>query len=154
LPESWRTRFERLGFNYYPCYRGTGANITYIASDWKEVHLKLPLSWRTRNYRGTIFGGSLYGAVDPIYMLMLIKNLGSGYNIWDKAATIRFVKPGRGTLFARFLMDDYELAAIQEELSKNIKIDRVYNIDLTDNRGVVHFSVEKTIYIAQRDGIY
>jgi acyl-coenzyme A thioesterase PaaI-like protein len=154
MPQSLGTRFERLGFNAYPCYRGTGAHITYIASNWREVHLKLPLSWRTRNYRGTIFGGSMYAAVDPIYMLMLIKNLGPGYNIWDKAATIRFVRPGRSTLFARFLIDEHELAIIQDGVSKNVKIDRVYNIDLTDNHDVVHVSVEKTIYIAQRDGMY
>jgi acyl-coenzyme A thioesterase PaaI-like protein len=52
--------------------------VTYIAADWREVRIQLPLNWRTRNYVGTIFGGSLYGAVDPIYMIMLIKALGPG----------------------------------------------------------------------------
>src|SRR2546422_8429965 len=56
---------------------------------------RLPLSWRTRNYVGTIFGGSMYGAVDPVYMVMLIKLLGPGYTVWDKAAAIRFRRPGR-----------------------------------------------------------
>jgi len=59
------------------------------------VRIRLPLIWRTRNYVGTIFGGSLYGAVDPIYMIMLIKALGPDYIVWDKAATIRFLRPGR-----------------------------------------------------------
>ena len=88
--------------NLWPCYRGSGARITYIAGDWKEVRVKLRLSLRTQNYVGSIFGGSLYAAVDPIYMLMLIKCLGPGYVVWDKAATIRFRKPGRSTLTATF----------------------------------------------------
>ena len=95
MPESWQTRFARWAFNWFPAYRGTGAPVTYIAADWREVRIRLPLNWRTRNYVGTIFGGSLYGAVDPIYMIMLIKALGPDYIVWDKAATIRFLRPGR-----------------------------------------------------------
>jgi acyl-coenzyme A thioesterase PaaI-like protein len=95
MPESWQTRFARWAFNWFPAYRGTGARVTYIAADWREVRIRLPLNWRTRNYVGSIFGGSLYGAVDPICMMMPIKLLGPGYIVWDKAATIRFLRPGR-----------------------------------------------------------
>ncbi|HBE81322.1 MAG TPA: DUF4442 domain-containing protein, partial [Blastocatellia bacterium] len=66
MPESFESKRFRWGFNLFPAYRGTGGRVTYIADDWKEVRVKLPLNWRTRNYVGTIFGGSIYGAVDPI----------------------------------------------------------------------------------------
>jgi acyl-coenzyme A thioesterase PaaI-like protein len=92
MPESWPTRLARWRCNWFPAYRATGARITYIAADWREVRIRLPLSRRTRNYVGTIFGGSLYGALDPIYMIMLIK-AGPDYTVWDKAATIRFLRP-------------------------------------------------------------
>src|SRR5215475_5393241 len=100
----------RWMFNLFPAYRGTGGRVTYIAADFREVRVKLPLSWRTRNYVGTIFGGSLYGAVDPVYMIMLIRILGPGWTVWDKAATIHFRRPGRETLFARFVLGDEEIA--------------------------------------------
>src|SRR5262245_56317244 len=102
MAESLRSRLERWRFNLFPAYRRTGARITYIAGDWREIRVKIPLNRSTRNYVGTVFGGSLYGAVDPIYMMMLIRLLGPGHVVWDKAAAIRFLKPGRGTLFARF----------------------------------------------------
>ena len=86
----------------------------YIASDWREVRVEIPLSWRTRNYVGTIYGGSMYGAVDPIYMLMLMKILGPQYVVWDKAAKIRFRKPGRDSLFAAFEIGDDELREIKQ----------------------------------------
>lgn len=85
MPESLRTRLARWWFNWFPAYRGTGGQITYIAADWSEVRLRLPLNRRTRNYVGTIFGGSMYGAVDPIYMVMLIQVLGPAYVVWDKS---------------------------------------------------------------------
>ncbi len=137
----------RWGFNLFPAYRGTGARITYIAADFREVRVRLPLSWRTRNYVGTIFGGSLYGAVDPIYMIMLIKILGPGYVVWDKSATIRFLRPGRRTLFARFVLDEEEIQTIRRLAAEKPSTDRVYSVDLADKKGVVHASIEKTIYI-------
>jgi acyl-coenzyme A thioesterase PaaI-like protein len=150
MAESWHTRLQRWRFKFFPAYAGTGAHITYIAADWREVHIKLPLSWRTRNYVGTIYGGSMYGAVDPIYMIMLIRLLGPDYVVWDKAATIRFRKPGQSTLSARFVVDKAETDAIQAELADQPSLDRVYQIDLVDKAGVVCASVEKTIYIRRK----
>ncbi len=150
MAESWNTRLRRWGFNVFPAYRGTGARITYIAADWREVRIKLPLNWRTRNYVGTIYGGSMYAAVDPIYMIMLIQILGPEYVVWDKAASIRFRKPGKRTLTARFVIDEAETEAIKAALAGEKSIDRVYQIDLVDRDGVVHASVEKTIYIRRK----
>ena len=114
MPESMQSRLLRWKFNLFPAYRGTGGRIDYIADDFREVRVRLPLSWRTRNAVGTIFGGSMYGAVDPIYMIMLIRLLGRDFVVWDKAAEIRFLKPGRATLYATFKIGDQELAEIRE----------------------------------------
>ena len=150
MSESIRTRLTRWGFNWFPAYRGTGGRITYIARDWREIRIRLPLSLRTRNYVGTIFGGSMYGAVDPIYMVMLIQVLGPGYVVWDKAASIRFRKPGRTTLTARFALDDAELDAIREALEHAPTVDRTYTVELVDADGVVHATVEKVIHVRKK----
>jgi hypothetical protein len=141
---SWLTRWY---FNLHPTYWCTGATIEYIAADWREIRVRLPLNFRTRNYVGTMFGGSMYAAVDPFYMIMLMRNLGSDYIVWDKAASIHFKKPGRGTLYAHFHIDQPELDAIRHELSGVSSLDRVYKLDLVDKAGVVHASVEKVIYV-------
>jgi acyl-coenzyme A thioesterase PaaI-like protein len=150
VPESRATRWLRWRFNLFPAYRGTGGRIAYIAADYREVRVRLPLSWRTRNYVGTIFGGSLYGAVDPIFMIMLIQLLGRGYIVWDKSATIRFRKPGRTTLHATFTIDEAELEAIRSATANGEPVDRVYHVDLVDAEGVVHASVEKVIYVRRK----
>ena len=134
----------RWGFNLFPAYRGTGGWITYIASDYREVRVRLPLSWRTRNIVGTIYGGSLYGVVDPIYMIMLIKILGPGYTVWDKAATIRFLKPGRSTLTARFLARRAgDRGDPPPHRGTAPSVDRVYEVTLTDAAGVPHAVVPR-----------
>jgi acyl-coenzyme A thioesterase PaaI-like protein len=142
----------RWAFNFFPAFRGTGGRVTYIAADWSEVCVKLPLNWRTRNYVGTMYGGSMYGAVDPFYMVMLIKRLGPEYIVWDKAATVRFKKPGRGTLTTRFVVADEELRAIEQALANGEpSVDRVYQVDLKDADGVVCATVEKVVYIRRKD---
>jgi acyl-coenzyme A thioesterase PaaI-like protein len=150
MPESWSSRWLRWRFSLVPAWRGTGARVTYIEDGFREVRIRLPLSWRTRNVVGTIFGGSLYACVDPIYMLMLMRLLGRDYVVWDKAATIRFRKPGKSTLFATFRIEDDELNAIRESTAGGDPVDRVYHVDLVDSEGTVHASVDKTIYIRRK----
>ena len=150
MPESMRSRGLRWLFNFFPAYRGTGGRVIYIAGDFREVRIKLPLSWRTRNYVGTIFGGSLYGSVDPMYMIMLIRVLGPKYVVWDKAASIRFRRPGRTTLFATFLLEGAEIDEIRNRTANGDPVDRTYNVSLVDAEGVVHASVEKVIYIKRK----
>jgi acyl-coenzyme A thioesterase PaaI-like protein len=152
MDESFRSRMMRWAFNFFPAFRGSGGRVTYIAADWSEVRIKLPLNWRTRNYVGTIYGGSMYGAVDPFYMVMLIKRLGPEYIVWDRAATVKFKKPGRSTLTARFIVADEELRAIKQALQPGVRsVDRVYQVDLADEDGVVCATVEKVVYIRRKD---
>jgi len=140
----------RLFFHIHPAYHGTGGKVTYISADWSELILEIPLNWRTRNYVGTIFGGSLYGAVDPMYMIMLIQRLGPEYVVWDKAATIQFRKPGKCKLYASFKVSDEEVVFIRDELKSAQSVDRVYQLDITDFEGNIFAIVEKTIYIRKK----
>jgi hypothetical protein len=147
MPESFTSRVLRWKFNLFPAYRGSGGRVTYIADDFHEVRVKLPLSLHTRNAVGTIFGGSMYGAVDPIYMIMLMRLLGGGYVVWDKTASIRFRKPGRTTLQATFRITETELEAIRAATAAGEPVDRTYNVDLIDAEGIVYASIEKVIYV-------
>jgi acyl-coenzyme A thioesterase PaaI-like protein len=150
LLASITNRLRCWSFYFFACYRGTGARLRYVAPDWSEIRLDLPLSWRTRNYVGTIFGGSIYAAVDPIYMLMLIRRLGPEFVVWDKAATIQFKKPGRQTLHTRFVVNDEELAAIRTALESQRSVDRTYVVELVDGSGTICATVEKLIYVRKR----
>lgn len=150
MAESWRSRLTRWGFNWFPAYRGTGAVLTYVAADWSEVRLRLPLNWRTRNYVGTIFGGSMYGALDPIYMIMLIKMLGPDYIVWDKAASIRFLRPGREQLYATFRIGQDDLEAIRAAVAESGKTERELSVDLVSASGEAHATCKKLLSIRRR----
>jgi acyl-coenzyme A thioesterase PaaI-like protein len=148
--ESWPSRLLRWRFNWIPVYRRTGGQVTYIATDLREVHVRIPLNWKTRNYVGTMYGGTMYSAVDPFYMVMLIRLLGPDYVVWDKSASIRFRRPARGTLAAKFIVTEEETQNITSLLAQQGKVEREYVVALTDADGVECAVVTKTVHVSSK----
>ncbi|MCU0420072.1 MAG: DUF4442 domain-containing protein [Cyclobacteriaceae bacterium] len=146
--ESFRSWLFRTAMNWYPMYFGTGGKILFWARDHSELHIRLRLNPWTYNYVGTIFGGSLFSAADPFYMLMLLRGLGPGFVVWDKAASIRFKRPGRQTLYALFRVSETDRAAIRAEALDKGETTRDFLIRWVDKSGVVHAEVTRHCYIA------
>jgi uncharacterized protein YaaQ len=92
----------------------------------------------------------MYGAIDPIYMILLIKLLGSAYEVWDKSATIRFLRPGRSTLHATFKVDAATLDAIRDAVAREGRTQHRFTIDLADAAGEVHATCEKVVSVRTR----
>jgi acyl-coenzyme A thioesterase PaaI-like protein len=149
--ESLRTWLYRLGFNFFPAFRATGARVIYISEDRRKLRIKLPLNFRTRNIHGTLFGGAMYAATDPLYAILVKVALGPGYIIWDKAGAIRYKKPGRSTLYAECSLSDAQVATMWKRLEAEPSVDLNYEIELVDEHGVVHAVVQKTIYAARKE---
>lgn len=147
MAESLRTRLERFGFNFFPAYRGTGGRAGALGVRGRrrpEVVRRSP--------RGT--GGNFTlppEPDDPIYMMMLIKRLGPDFEVWDKAASIRFRRPGRSTLHASFHVDDALLAEIRDAVAREGRVERRFQVDLVDAAGEVHASCEKLLTIRRRE---
>ncbi|HET9055626.1 MAG TPA: DUF4442 domain-containing protein [Chitinophagaceae bacterium] len=149
--ENFQSRLKRIAFNFFPAYRRTGGRICFLSHDFREVHVKLGLNWRTKNYVGTIFGGSIYGALDPVYMVQLINILKNEYIVWDKSAVVKFLKPIRKTVYARFVITDELLSEIKTVVAREKK----YTIQLTayfqDEEETIYAEVTKTLYIAEKE---
>ncbi|MFC3477732.1 DUF4442 domain-containing protein [Halobacterium litoreum] len=141
-----RARLYRLGFSYFPAYWTTGAKIVALAPDFSYARVKLPLNWRTKNVVGTTFGGSIYGAVDPVYMVLLRQRLGDDFTVWDSAATIDYREPGESTLYAKFEVSDADVRRFRE-LAPGESTERTYDVPVVDADGTVHADVEKTLYV-------
>jgi Domain of unknown function (DUF4442) len=148
--ESGKTWRFRTFMNWYPMYFGTGGKILFWSSDWQEVHLRLRRNIWTYNYVGTIFGGSLFSAADPFYMLMLYQVLGREFVVWDKAATIRFRKPGRSTLYSRYVLSSDLIDGIRADVAAKGQTERVLPLEWLDADGVVHAQIERTLYVADK----
>lgn len=148
--ENNKSRYRKFTLNLFPAYRGTGARIKFISSDFKEVHISLGLNIFTRNYVGTVFGGSIYGALDPIYMVQLINILGKDYIVWDKSAEIKFIRPIKNKVYARFLITDEVLNEIKKLVKEKNRINYELSAYFVDEKGVKYAEVKKLLFISDR----
>jgi acyl-coenzyme A thioesterase PaaI-like protein len=140
----------RRRINFYPPYLGASVSVTHIAEDFRRVEVEMPLRFYNRNYVGTHFGGSLYSMVDPFYMLMLMNILGPQYIVWDKAANIRFKKPGKGVMKAVFELTEEKIAEIRAAAEAQPKVEPLFQVLVKDEEGNVVAEIDKLLYIKKR----
>jgi acyl-coenzyme A thioesterase PaaI-like protein len=138
------------GFNLSPMYRRTTARVIEITDDLKEVKIKIPLSYKNKNYVGAIFGGSMFAATDPIYMIQLVQILGEDYVVWDKTATIHFKRPAKEHLYCKFIFTDEEIATIKKQVATSGEMTHEKTTQLTNAQEQVFAEVIKTLYIAEK----
>ena len=110
----------------------------------------MPLTRKNQNIVGVHFGGSLYSMVDPFYMLILMHHLGSKYIVWDKSASIQFLSPGRGTVYADIHLDSTEIDQIKQLTENHAPAYRNYSLNIFDEAGVRIAEVQKTVYIRRK----
>jgi len=145
------SRALRRWINLWPPFLGAGIRVQHIAPDMKAVDVEMKLRWWNANYVGTHFGGSLFALTDAFYMLMLMTNLGRDYVVWDKAASIRYRRPGKGTVHAAFRLTDAQIDDIREKLKTQAKYEPVFQVEVRDAAGDVIAEVEKRLHVRRRD---
>jgi hypothetical protein len=145
-----RQRFLEKAINFYGPFLGAGVRLEEMTKDYRYARVTMPLRFYNKNYMGTQFGGSLYSMVDPWYMLMLIKNLGRDYIVWDKGATIQFKKPGMGTVQAEFRLNQEIIEEIKLHVEENKKMDYIFKVEVKDQSGKLICEVDKVVYIRKK----
>ena len=140
-------RLLRWGMNLWPPFRGAGIRVRHIARDWSEARVELRHGLLNRNFVGTHYGGSLFSMTDPFYALMLIHRLGERYLVWDQAASIDFVAPGRGTVSATFLLNEQKIQEIRERAAGGDKVLPQFDVEVKDETGALVARVRKILYV-------
>lgn len=144
-------RHMRMFMNLWPPFLGAGIRVKRLQPDWREIEVEMKLHRWNSNYVGTHYGGSLYSMTDPFFMLMLIENLGRDYIVWDKSASIRFRKPGKGKVSAIFKLSDEQIEEIRRALETEEKVNREFTVEIKDESGTVVAEVQKLLHVRKKD---
>jgi acyl-coenzyme A thioesterase PaaI-like protein len=142
-------RFLRL-MSVYPPYLGAGVRVRRAEPDLSRVEVELRLTRWNRNFVGTHFGGSLYSMCDPFFMLMLMARLGPGYVVWDKSASIDFIRPGRGTVSVTFELPGARVQEIRREADRGDKVLPRFDVTVVDGDGQPIASIQKVLYVRRK----
>lgn len=142
----------KYGFNLSPMYRRSTGRVQSVSQGLNEITVKIPISYKNKNYVGSIFGGSMFSAVDPIPMIQLMTILENKFIVWDKAAEIRFKAPAREDLFAHFEFSSEEIESIIKHVNAAGEMELEKTTSLTNKSKSKHYcEVKKTIYIATKE---
>jgi acyl-coenzyme A thioesterase PaaI-like protein len=144
-PRLWRF-LPRALVGLYPPFLGAGIGVR-ANGDLSVVESRLKWRWWNRNYVGTHFGGSIYAMTDPFYMVMLIERLGTSFTVWLAEASIRYVRPGRGELRARFELSEAQLADIRARAQEHGRTQIELPVRVLDGRGEVVAEVRQVLYV-------
>jgi hypothetical protein len=147
--EQKRNELRRF-LRFYPPLLGAGVRIKEISADLRTIKVHMPLRFWNKNYLGTHFGGSLYAMCDPFFLLILLNHLGPEYIVWDKAAAIRFKKPGRGLVKAVFHIAQERIDEIRAQADAQDKIEPQFHAIVTDGEGTVIAEVDKLLYVRKK----
>ena len=145
--------------NWWPPFWGAGIRVVELHHDFRYARVQMPLRFYNQNYVGVHFGGSLYAMCDPFYMLLLINVLNNSpksgtkkrgdFIVWDKAASIEYVKPGIGTMTAEFRITDEVLNSIYQ-MKPNTKQFIDLTVNVTDEKGDIVAKLIKTEYVKRK----
>jgi acyl-coenzyme A thioesterase PaaI-like protein len=135
------------GMHLWPPFLGAGIRLRHMSEDFREAEAELKFGRLNRNAVGTQFGGSLFAMTDPFYAIMLMRNLGPEYLVWDKSASIEYVAPGRGTVRARFALSEARLAQIRAEAAGGEKVLPEFDTDIVNAEDEVIAKVRRTVYV-------
>lgn len=118
------------------------------------VEVKIFKSILNINYNKSVFGGTIYAAADPFfavlfYQLMLRK--GFRVIVWQKAAEIFFLKPGRSNLYFKINISVEEINQICLLLETNGKAEHQCMLEIEDDQGEVTARVSNLVYIRNLD---
>jgi acyl-coenzyme A thioesterase PaaI-like protein len=143
-------RFLKL-LRFWPPYLGAGIKVVHVAKDLSALEVEMKLTPFNRNFVGTQFGGSLYSMCDPFFMLMIMMQLGDEYVVWDKSASIEFLKPGRGRVRARFEVPPTLLEQLKRDTEAAGKINPKLEATIFDEEGQAIARVTKVLSIRRKD---
>ncbi len=140
-------RFRERFINFYPPLFGAGIRAHTI--DERTIKVEMKLTALNRNIVGTHFGGSLYAMCDPWFMLILMRLLGSDYIVWDKAASIQFLRPGKSKVTATFYISPERENEIRAAAEAG-KVEPTFSVDVVDDDGQVIARVDKLLYVKKK----
>jgi acyl-coenzyme A thioesterase PaaI-like protein len=142
-------RLREKFINFYPPLFGAGIRARTL--DERTVRVEMKLTRLNRNIVGVHFGGSLYAMCDPWFMLILMRLLGGEYIVWDKAASIKFLKPGRSAVTATFHIPQERVDEIIQGTKGGEKLEPTFTVDVLDEEGQVVAQVEKLLYVKRKN---
>ena len=109
--------------------------IIHISDDFKQIDVRLKLSFWNRNPGKALWGGAIFSAADSFFPIILKQNAllsGIETDFFTKSTNVSYLKPSKTDLMFNFNVSDDEVSSMIDILNrdgKNQEWHTVYGID-------------------------
>jgi hypothetical protein len=88
---------------------------------------------------------------DPHFVFIVMRQLGAGYLVWDKAATIEFLRPGRGRVTATFHVPPEQIEEIRVAADRGEKVEPVLTAEVVGDDGELVARLTKRLWVRRKE---
>ena len=116
--------------------------IIHVSDDFRQIDVRLKLSFWNRNPGKAIWGGAIFSAADSFYPIMLKQNAlynGIKTQFFTKSTQVNYIKEAKTNLMFNFKLTEDEISNMLHILNEEGKYQEwhtVYGIDKNDNKCV------------------
>ena len=148
-------RFAKWILRLYPPLLFQRVQVLEIGAGFRTCRVRVRRSLLNRNLNGTIFGGAIFCAADPIYAILywqVFARRGARLECWLKAATIRYRKPASTHIELHFTLTDEDIEKLEAQLEAGGRGDRVHCAQAIDAHGQVCAEIETRVHLRHPSG--
>lgn len=136
---------------FYPPFLFQRIWVKDVADDFKSIEVTIRKSFLNINANKTIFGGTIFSALDPIHSILLdciFKSRGIKKTVaWLKSAQIQYLKPGTTDLTFRVTLKENQILEALEDIRNNGKVVKTFTTEIFDKTGLKCVECQNEIYI-------
>lgn len=141
----------KWGLRLYPPFFFQRIWVKKILDNFLGAEVKINKSLLNINSNKTIFGGTIFSAIDPFYPILLdqyFKHQGILRTVaWLKTAHIDYIKPGRHDLYVSFHLKEEVLLEALQTIKKEGKVVKTFQTQVFDKHGTLCAVAHNEIYI-------
>jgi acyl-coenzyme A thioesterase PaaI-like protein len=143
-------RVLKWAMRCYPPFLFQGIWTKQFEKEFTGAQVKIINNIFNRNYNRTIFGGTIFSAADPYYVLLFYQILirkGWRVKLWLKHSTIDFLRPGNCNLYFKINLSPEDIEEVVAKLESDGKFIKTFRVEITNKEGILYAVVHNEIYI-------
>ena len=142
----------------YPPFLFQRIWVQRIYPDFQGVDVKIIKSIFNKNTNNTIFGGTIFSAVDPFYAILIDQRLQAhGFKktvAWLKSASIEYKKPGLTNLRFSIKITDEDFNECMDTLKNRGRIIKTFSVEIVNDQNEICAIAKNEIYIRDLNFTY
>ena len=143
-------KMVRLILNLFPPLLFNRISIQSMSENFMEIKVRVRHSWMNKNFQRTIFGGTIFSAIDPYFPSMywhVFSRKKIPIEVWLKSAEINYKHPAKTDLSLVFTLKEEDIQTALKGLKKDGRFEVWHAVEAVDKNGTICAEAKVLVYL-------